>query len=153
MSALQSSLLALGVIALAGAVSLNVSGRYADYQPPAPNAATAELVEFADRTRAWLDLQAQNGAPADVFQHASWPQLGVAQAVGETLRTDAACYRLRAEARFVLITSAPSCAVDWTEAVQVFGASPDAVEINRRLHDGRLGGWRDLSDADVFSAE
>ena len=148
MSSLQSLLLALGVAALLGAAALNVTGRYADWQPPAPNAATAELVGYGERVQAWVALQETHGAPADVFQYATWEQLGVAGAVGTTLRTETACYALRAHARFVTIEAAPSCADAWTEAVQVFGSARDAAEINRRLSDGRLAGWRAIRPAD-----
>lgn len=149
MSPVQALLLAVGVLALAGAAVLNVTGEHADFEPPAPTDATAELVGFADRTQTWLRLQEANGAPADVFAYASWEQLGIEGATGDRLRTDAGCYTLRAASRFVLIEAAPRCGDDWTEAAQVFGASPDAAELNRRLSDGRSAGWRALRSVEL----
>lgn len=148
MSPLQSALLAVAVIALVGASALNLTGRHADWQPTPPHAATAELVGYADRARAWVALQEQNGAPTDVYRYATWQQLGVSDAVGSQLRTEAGCFTLRAEARFVWIEVADVCGQDWATAVQVFGASNGSAEINRRLADGTASGWRGITDAD-----
>lgn len=148
MSPLQSALLAVAVVALAGAAALNLSGRYADWEPVQPHTATPDLADYADRTRAWLALQSGNDAPPDVFRYATWRQLGVEGAVGSRLVTPAGCFQLRAEARFVWIDVANRCDAQWHTAVQVFSASPDGAEINRRRPDGGLTGWRALTDAD-----
>ena len=150
MSPVQALSLAVAVLALAGATVLNLTGEHADWTPPAPTSLTAELAGFADRTQAWLRLQATNAAPENVFAYASWAQLGVEGAHGTRLRTAAGCYDLRAADRFVLIEARPSCQdALWTEALQVFGASPEAAELNRRLSDGRASGWRGLRSVEL----
>ena len=151
MSPVQALLLAVGVLALLGAAVLNVTGEHAGFEPSAPTDATAELVGFAERAQAWLRLQEANGAPADVFAYATWEQFGLSGATGDRLRTDAGCYTLRASSRFVQVEAAPRCGAEWTEAVQVFGSTPGAAELNRRLDDGRPAGWRALPE--VASAE
>ena len=149
MSSVQALLLAVAVLALAGAAALNVAGAHAGYAPPAPTDTTAELVALADRTQAWLRLQERHGAPADVFAYATWAQLGVDGARGDRLQTDAGCFTLRAARRFVQIEAAPRCGEAWTEAAQVFGSAPGAAEINRRLSNGRPAGWRALRQAEA----